>query len=141
MNPRPGARRWRPSIDGSQKIVKWDIKEDRLLDVIKIPDEVSSYTASFLNDICKGRIRSTMLEGMGVGYCDPADTGMHRFVADERMIWVDAPQLDNNGYIMFNHNQLHFLHTGELDYDRAGNLCVWRADVGEDVKSYLAGSG
>jgi sugar lactone lactonase YvrE len=255
-----------PSVDGSQKIVKWDIKEDKLLEVIKIPDEVSDYTASFLNDICvdneagyayiadsgiftdplqgglivvntktgelrrvlhqhistqdepgywfeidgtkiwkdqpmrtgadgialagdrktlywcpltsrnlysidtallqdfetpladleqavvdlgskgtntdgmtadtQGRIWFTMLEGMGIGYYDAADGGMHRFVADERMIWVDTPQLDNQGNILFSTNQLHFLNTGELDYDKPDNLFIWKAFVGKDVKAY-----
>lgn len=256
-----------PSIDGAQKIVKWDLREDKLLDVIKIPHEISDYTASFLNDICvdndagfayiadsgiftdplqgglivvntktkglrrvlhqhestqdvadywfeidgtkinkdspmrtgadgialswdrktlywcpltsrhlycidtavlqdpdstdadiaqavvdlgskgtntdgmtadnQGRIWFTMLEGQGMGYYDPADGQMHRFVADARMVWVDTPQIDNRGYVMFSTNQLHFLNAAELDYEKPDNLFIWKAYVGDDVKTYL----
>ena len=256
-----------PCIDGAQKIMRWDIKENRLLDVIGIPSDISDYTASFLNDICvdneagfayiadsgiftdplqgglivvntktgqlrrvlhqhestqdepgywfeidgtkiwkdtpmrtgadgialsadratlywcpltsrhlycidtallqdfatadadleaavvdlgskgtntdgmtcdnQGRVWFTMLEGMGMGYYDPADQQMHRFVADDRMIWVDTPQLDNHGRILFSTNQWHFLNKGELDYDQPGNLVIWWAFVGDDVKTYL----
>jgi sugar lactone lactonase YvrE len=256
-----------PSLDGAQKIVKWDLRENKLLDVIKIPAEISDYTASFLNDICvdneagyayiadsgiftdplqgglvvvntttnelrrvlhqhvstqdvadywfeidgarinaespmrtgadgialshdrltlywcpltsrnlycidtallqdfstpdadlenavvdlgskgtntdgmtadnQGRIWFTMLEGMGMGYYDPADGGMHRVVADERMIWVDTPQIDNSGYILFSVNQLHFLNAAELDYDKPDNLFIFKAFIGKDVRSYL----
>lgn len=40
-----------PSLDGSQKIVIWDLRADKLVDVVKIPDSIASYQASFLNDI------------------------------------------------------------------------------------------
>lgn len=40
-----------PSEPGSQKLVIWDLNSDRLLDCIRIPDEIASYRTSFLNDI------------------------------------------------------------------------------------------
>lgn len=254
------------SVDGSQKIVIYDLRNNKLIDSIKIPDEISSYKASFLNDICvdnengyayiadsgiythplqggiivynmkdhslrrvlhqdkstqdfpgftfaingsviyegdpmrtgvdgitlshdrktlyyspltghelfsiptellwdtslsdeelsravkdcgskhtntdgmiadnQGRIWYTMLEHMGMGYYDPADGSMNEFVQDERMIWVDSPAFDNQGNLIFTTNQLHFLNTGRLDFDKV-NLYVWRARVGEGVKAYL----
>lgn len=254
------------SADGSQKIVIYDLRNDRLIDSIKIPDEISSYRASFLNDICvdnengyayiadsginahplegglivydmktkelrrvlhqdestqdapgftfsingsliyegdpmrtgadgialshdrktlywcpltghhlysidvtalwdasktdaelstlvhdcgskhtntdgmtadnEGRIWYTMLEHTGMGYYDPADGSMNEFVQDERMVWVDTPQIDNRGNVIFSTNQLHFLNTGRLDFDKV-NLYIWRARLGENVKNYL----
>lgn len=85
----------------------------------------------------KGRVWYTMLEGMGMGYYDPAANSMTKFVSDKKMIWVDTPQFDNKGYILFNSNQLHFLNKGELDYSKPDNLIMWKAYVGDDVKSYL----
>jgi sugar lactone lactonase YvrE len=256
-----------PSIDGSQKIVIWDLKTNTHINTIKIPDNISSYEASFLNDICvdndsgfayiadsgiftdplqggliivntktnelrrvlhqhestqdvkdywfeiggtkiwkdapmrtgadgialaadrktlywcpltsrnlycietkiiqdfdtpqteiekavidlgskgtntdgmtadnKGRIWYTMLEGMGMGYYDPKTNSMNKFVSDKRMVWVDTPQIDNKGYILFSTNQLHFLNKEELDYNKPDNLIIWKAYIGDDVKSYL----
>jgi sugar lactone lactonase YvrE len=256
-----------PCIDGAQKIVKWDLKTNRHIGTIKIPHHISSYNASFLNDICidnengfayiadsgiftdplegglivlntktnelrrilhqhestqdvkdfwfeidgtkiwkdtpmrtgadgialshdrktlywcpltsrnlycietkllwdfntseaeiekavrdlgskgtntdgltadnTGRIWYTMLEGMGMGYYDPSANTMNRFVTDKRMVWIDTPQIDNRGYILFDSNQLHLLNKGELDYFKDGNLIIWKAYIGEDVKSYL----
>jgi sugar lactone lactonase YvrE len=40
-----------PSKDGSQKIVVYDLKTNILVESIKIPDEIASYTDSFLNDL------------------------------------------------------------------------------------------
>jgi len=40
-----------PSIDGAQKIVRWDLRKNQLVDVIPIPSDISDYVASFLNDI------------------------------------------------------------------------------------------
>jgi sugar lactone lactonase YvrE len=257
----------RPSGHGSQKIVKWDIRSNKLIDVIIIPDEIAAYNASFLNDICvdnrsgyayiadsgiytdplqgglivvnthtnelrrvlhqhvstqdaadfwfeingvkiwkdvpmrtgadgitlsadketlywcpltgrdlysaptaslrdfsisqetigkavvnrgdkgtntdgmtgdsEGRVWYTMLEGMGIGYYDPGTDTMKEFVSDDRMVWVDTPQFDGRGNILFDSNQLHFLNKGELDYSRDDNLVIWQAYVGADVKSYL----
>ena len=84
----------------------------------------------------QGRIWFTMLEHTGMGYYDPADGEMHEFVQDERMVWVDTPQISNDGCILFTTNQLHFLNTGRLDFS-VPNERVWRAYVGEDFKNYL----
>jgi sugar lactone lactonase YvrE len=257
----------KPSLDGSQKIFKWDLKKNNFIGSIKIPDDIASYKASFLNDICvdnengfayiadsgiytdpleggliilntktnelrrvlhqhestqdvdgfgfeidgtkvwkdtpmrtgadgialshdrktlywcpltsrnlysirtellrdfkttdeeigkavkdlgskgtntdgltadnKGRIWYTMLEGMGMGYYDPAANSMNNFVSDKRMIWVDTPHIDNSGHILFSSNQLHFLNKRELDYTKPDNLIIWKAYIGEGVKSYL----
>lgn len=86
----------------------------------------------------QGRIWYTMLEHTGMGYYDPADGEMYEFVQDERMVWVDTPQIDNRGNVLFTTNQLHFLNTGRLDYG-VPNERVWRAYVGEDFKNYLVG--
>jgi len=255
------------SLNGSQKVVKWDLKTNKHLDTIIIPDEIASYEASFLNDLCvdnengflyiadsgiftdplqgglividtktnnlrrilhqhdstqdvqgywfeidgvrvwreepmrtgadgialsadrktlywcpltgrdlysirtevirdfntneqeidrnvincgskgtntdgmtadnRGRIWFTMLESMGMGYYNTTTGKMIKFLTDERMVWVDTPYIDNKGYILFTTNQLHLLNKGELDYKRPDNLIVWKAYIGEDVKSYL----
>jgi sugar lactone lactonase YvrE len=41
----------RPSLDGSQKLVRYDLKKNKVLETIKIPNEIASYEASFLNDL------------------------------------------------------------------------------------------
>lgn len=85
----------------------------------------------------KGNIYYTMLEGQGIGVYNP-DTGASKpFVTDDRMIWVDGLTFDNKGSIVFNNNRLHELFGGELDWDNEYNLIVWKAFVGDDVKSYL----
>lgn len=40
-----------PSKDGAEKILVWDLKTQTLVDTIKIPNEIASYTDSFLNDL------------------------------------------------------------------------------------------
>jgi hypothetical protein len=40
-----------PCIDGAQKLVCWDIDKNELVESIKIPHEIASYQASFLNDL------------------------------------------------------------------------------------------
>lgn len=40
-----------PSIDGAQKLVKWDMKRNKCLASIKIPTDIAPYAASFLNDL------------------------------------------------------------------------------------------
>jgi sugar lactone lactonase YvrE len=40
-----------PSQDGSQKLVIWDLNTNRLMDSIKIPNEIAPYRTSFLNDL------------------------------------------------------------------------------------------
>ncbi len=85
----------------------------------------------------KGKIYYTMLEDQGIGIYDP-DTGDFKpFVTDDRMIWVDGLAFDNKGSIVFNNNRLHELFEGELNWDDEYNLIVWKAFVGDEVKSYL----
>lgn len=85
----------------------------------------------------KGNIYYTMLEGLGIGIYNPEEKTFKPFVTDERMIWVDGLTFDNRGHIVFNNNRLHELFGGELDWDNEYNLIVWKAFVGDDVKSYL----
>lgn len=257
----------KPCIDGSQKLVCWDLTENKLVESIKIPDDIASYEASFLNDVMvdnangfvyiadsgiftdplqgglivynmrtkelrrilhqhestqdapnywfkiagkpvwkdrpmrtgadgialsadrktlywcpltsrnlyaistaiiqdfstphtkidaavmnlgdkgtntdgmgadnKGNIYYTMLEGQGIGIYNPATGAYRPFITHERMIWVDGMTFDNKGHLIFNTNRLHELFGGDLDWSYEYNLVVWKAFVGEDVKSYL----
>lgn len=85
----------------------------------------------------KGSIYYTMLEGQGIGIYDPEEKTFTPCVTDNRMIWVDGLTFDNRGHIVFNNNRLHELFEGDLDWEDEYNLIVWKAFVGEDVKSYL----
>ncbi|MGH1288595.1 L-dopachrome tautomerase-related protein [Bacillus toyonensis] len=40
-----------PSLDGSQKLVCWDLTKNELVESIQIPNEIASYQASLLNDL------------------------------------------------------------------------------------------
>lgn len=40
-----------PCIDGAQKLVAWDISTNTLVGSYPMPNEIASYTASFLNDL------------------------------------------------------------------------------------------
>ncbi|MEH7280826.1 major royal jelly family protein [Bacillus toyonensis] len=40
-----------PSLDGSQKLVCWDLTKNELVESIRIPNEIASYQASLLNDL------------------------------------------------------------------------------------------
>jgi hypothetical protein len=85
----------------------------------------------------QGNIYYTMLEGQGIGIYDPDRGTFKKLVTDERMIWVDGMTFDNQGYLIFNNNRLHELFGGDLDWEDEYNLIVWKAYLGEDVKSYL----
>ena len=85
----------------------------------------------------KGNIYYTMLEATGIGIYHPIERIYTQFISDERMIWVDGMTFDNHGYLIFNSNRLHELFGGDLDWDYEENLTVWKAYLGEDVKSYL----
>lgn len=85
----------------------------------------------------QGNIYYTMLEGMGIGVYRPQLRTFSKFISDERMIWVDGMTFDNKGSLIFNSNRLHELFQGDLDWDYAYNQVVWRAFLGEGVKSYL----
>jgi sugar lactone lactonase YvrE len=91
----------------------------------------------------RGAIYYTMLEGQGIGVYNPAGGSGRAFrtlFSDPRMVWVDGLTFDNEGNIIFNNNRLHELFGGELDWADPYNLIVWRAFVGDGVKSYLHGS-
>jgi sugar lactone lactonase YvrE len=85
----------------------------------------------------QGLIYYTMLEGQGIGIYNPQDKSFQPFVTDDRMIWVDGMTFDNRGFLIFNSNCLHELFGGDLDWTNPYNLIVWKAYLGERVKSYL----
>jgi sugar lactone lactonase YvrE len=85
----------------------------------------------------RGTIYYTMLEGMGIGIYDPVKRTFKEFITDERMNWVDGMTFDNHGYLIFNNNHLHVLFDGDLDWNDDNNFIVWKAYLGEGVKSYL----
>jgi len=85
----------------------------------------------------RGLIYYTMLEGQGIGIYDPAQKTFQPFISDERMIWVDGMTFDNQGHLIFNSNRLHELFGGDLDWEHPYNFVVWKASLGEGVKSYL----
>lgn len=85
----------------------------------------------------KGLIYYTMLEAMGIGVYDPLEGTFKEIISDERMIWVDGMTFDNKGYLIFNSNRLHELFGGDLDWENPDNLIIWKAFLGDQVKSYL----
>ncbi len=86
----------------------------------------------------KGLIYYTMLEGKGIGIHDPATRTNRIFITDDRMIWVDGMTFDNQGSLIFNSNRLHELFGGDLDWEHPHNFVVWKAYLGDGVRSYLA---
>jgi sugar lactone lactonase YvrE len=87
----------------------------------------------------KGNVFYTMLEGKGVGIYNPYRNNFKKFVSDDRMLWVDGVAFDQKGSIIFNNNRLHqmFGNEEDIDWDYPYNLIIWKAFVGEDIKSYL----
>jgi sugar lactone lactonase YvrE len=90
----------------------------------------------------KGNVWYTMLEGQGVGVYTPQTPQIdrfHKFVSDDRMLWVDGVAFDQKGSIIFNNNRLHemFDKVETINWDYPYNLIIWKAFVGKDVKSYL----
>lgn len=85
----------------------------------------------------RGNIYYTMLERQGIGIYNPVDKSFRSFVTDGRMIWVDGMTFDNHGFLIFNSNRLHELFGGDLDWSDPYNLIVWKAYLGESVRSYL----
>jgi sugar lactone lactonase YvrE len=85
----------------------------------------------------KGSIYYTMLEGQGIGIFDPKQKTFKPFISDERMIWVDGMTFDNKGHLIFNNNRLHELFRSQLDWENPYNLIVWKAFLGDGIKSYL----
>ncbi len=84
----------------------------------------------------QGLIYYTMLEAMGIGVYDPQERTFKEIISDERMIWVDGMTFDNHGYLIFNSNRLHELFGGDLDWENPYNLIIWKAYLGDTVKSY-----
>jgi hypothetical protein len=78
-----------------------------------------------------------MLEGQGIGIYDPVKQIFSEFIRDDRMIWVDGMTFDNNGYLLFNNNRLHEMFQDDLNWSDEYNLIIWKAYLGEGVKSYL----
>ncbi|MCL6458459.1 MAG: SMP-30/gluconolactonase/LRE family protein, partial [Gorillibacterium sp.] len=90
----------------------------------------------------KGNVFYTMLEGKGVGIYSPNNHTFHDFVSDDRMLWVDGVAFDQKGSIIFNNNRLHEMFGGyEIDWNNPYNLIIWKAFVGNGVKSYLYANG
>ncbi|MCY9662178.1 L-dopachrome tautomerase-related protein [Paenibacillus chondroitinus] len=88
----------------------------------------------------RGNLFYTMLEGKGIGFFDARDRSFHKFVSDDRMLWVDGVAFDQKGSIIFNNNRLHeMIEDHEIDWNNPYNLIIWKAYVGKDVKSYLYG--
>ncbi|MBA2941466.1 hypothetical protein HZF08_24590 [Paenibacillus sp. CGMCC 1.16610] len=88
----------------------------------------------------RGNLFYTMLEGKGIGFFDARDRSFHKFVSDDRMLWVDGVAFDQKGSIIFNNNRLHeMVEDHEIDWNNPYNLIIWKAYVGKDVKSYLYG--
>jgi sugar lactone lactonase YvrE len=88
----------------------------------------------------KGNVFYTMVEGQGVGIYSPETNRFHKFVSDDRMLWVDGVAFDQQGSIIFNNNRLHQMFEKDqegLNWDYPYNLIIWKAFVGRDVKSYL----
>jgi hypothetical protein len=53
------------------------------------------------------------------------------------MIWVDGMTFDNHDHLIFNSNRLHEVFGGGLAWSNEYNFIVWKAFLGENVKSYL----
>jgi sugar lactone lactonase YvrE len=85
----------------------------------------------------QGLIYYTMLEGQGIGIYHPAEAKFEPLISDERMIWVDGMTFDNRGNLIFNNNRLHELFRNELDWENPYNLVIWKAYLGEGIKSYM----
>jgi sugar lactone lactonase YvrE len=85
----------------------------------------------------QGMIYYTMLEGQGIGVFNPADKTFQPIITDERMVWVDGMTFDRKGNLIFNNNRLHELFRDQLDWENPNNLIIWKAFLGDGIKSYL----
>jgi sugar lactone lactonase YvrE len=63
-------------VDGAQKLVCWDMNENRLVESIKIPDEIASYDASFLNDLAVDNANGYVYIADSGIYSDPLQAGL-----------------------------------------------------------------
>lgn len=65
-----------PCLDGAQKLVAWDITHNALIGSYKMPDEIASYKASFLNDlVIDNRNGFIYIADSGI-YSDPLEGGI-----------------------------------------------------------------
>jgi sugar lactone lactonase YvrE len=87
----------------------------------------------------RGNVFYTMLEGKGIGVYTRNNHRFHKFVSDDRMLWVDGVAFDQKGSIIFNNNRLHqmFDNPETIDWSYPYNLIIWEAFVGKGVESYL----
>jgi sugar lactone lactonase YvrE len=88
----------------------------------------------------KGNVFYTMLEGKGIGIYIAENGSFQKFISDDFMLWVDGVAFDQRGSIIFNSNRLHQMFTRNqesIDWNYPYNLIIWKAFVGDDVKSYL----
>jgi len=65
-----------PCVDGAQKIVCWDIASNSLVDSIKVPHEIASYTASFLNDLVIDNANGFVYIADSGIFSDPLEGGL-----------------------------------------------------------------
>lgn len=88
----------------------------------------------------KGNIFYTMLEGKGIGFYSPHNNHFHKLISEDRMLWVDGVAFDQNGSIIFNSNRLNQVFENpqtQIDWDYPYNLVIWKAFIGNGIKSYL----
>lgn len=86
----------------------------------------------------RGNVFYSMLEGKGAGAYSPFSNTFQDFVSDDRMLWVDGVAFDQNGSLLFNSNRIYGMFGGyEMDWAYPYNLVIWKAFVGNGVKSYL----
>lgn len=68
-----------PSQEGSQKLVLWDLNTNKMIDSIKIPNEIASYRTSFLNDLVVDNKNGFVYitdSGNGAGWSSPVVGGI-----------------------------------------------------------------
>jgi len=65
-----------PCIDGAQKLVCWDITNNELVESIKIPREIASYKASFLNDLMIDNEHGFIYIADSGIFTDPLEAGL-----------------------------------------------------------------
>lgn len=65
-----------PSLDGTQKLVAWDITKNELIESIVIPNEIASYKASLLNDLMIDNINGFIYIADSGSFSDPLEGGL-----------------------------------------------------------------
>jgi sugar lactone lactonase YvrE len=66
----------KPCTEGMQKIVCWDITRNELVEIINIPNEISSFNASFLNDLMVDNKNGFIYIADSGIYTDPLEGGL-----------------------------------------------------------------